>query len=46
MLIEQINEFKLREPAPPPGHTCTHTTGYFYEKKSRRKIFEWIIIYC
>ena len=45
MLIKQIIEFELRGPGPP-GRTCTPITGYFHEKKSPRKIFEWIIIYC
>ena len=31
MLIEQIIEFKLKG-AGAPGHTCTPTTGNFYEK--------------
>ena len=44
MLIEQIIEFELRRPGPP-GRSYTPTTGYFYQKKSPRKIFEWIIIY-
>ena len=46
MLIEQINEFKLREPGAP-GHICTYTTGYFYDvakQKSLRNIVEWIIL--
>ena len=46
MLIEQIVELQLRGPGPS-GLTCTSITGYFYDKKkSVRKIFEWVFIYC
>ena len=31
MFIEQIIEFELRE-LGAPGRTCTHITGYFYDK--------------
>ena len=31
MLIEQIIKFELRG-LGPPGHMCTSTTGYFYDK--------------
>ena len=32
MLIEQIIEFELRQPARLPGRTCTSITGYFDDK--------------
>ena len=32
MFIEQIIEFELRRPGPPPCRTCTLTTGYFHDK--------------
>ena len=45
MLIEQIIEFELRG-AWPPGRTCALRLVIFMTKqKSRRKIFECIIIY-
>ena len=31
MIIEQIIEYDLRGPGPP-GHSCTSTTGNFYNK--------------
>ena len=43
MLIEEIIEFELRGPGLP-GPSCTLTNGIFYEKKTPRKILEWIII--
>ena len=46
MLVEKIIEFELRGPGPH-GRISTSTTGYFYDKKkSLKKIFERIIIYC
>ena len=46
MQIEQTIEIQLRGPGPS-GRANTPITGYFHDKKkSLRKIFEWIIIYC
>ena len=32
MLIEQIIEYELIQPAGPSGRTCTSITGYFDDK--------------
>ena len=45
MLIEQIIEFKLRDPGPPRP-TCAIQLVIFMTKKSLRKNFEWMNIYC
>ena len=46
MFIEQTIKFEFWG-IVPLGRVCTPATGYFMTKqKSRRKIFEWIIIYC
>ena len=48
MLIEQNIEFELKGPWPP-GRTCTPSLQlviFMKKQKSRRKIFECIIIYC
>ena len=36
MIIEQIIEFELMG-IRPRGRTCTHTTGYFYDKTKNSK---------
>ena len=44
MLIEQIIEFKLRDPGPP-SQTYTPTRGYFYDKTKISKANTRVIIY-
>ena len=46
MLIEQIIEFELRGPGPPVVNVLLQLVIFMTKQKSRRKNFEWIIMYC
>ena len=46
MFIEQIIEFQLRGQGPLAVHVLLQLVNFMTKQKSRRKIFEWIIIYC
>ena len=45
MLIEQIIEFELKEPAPP-SQTCTPKPDYSYDKTKITKANTRAIIHC
>ena len=46
MLIEQINEFGLKGLGPLVVLVLLQLVIFVKNKKSLRKIFQWIMIYC